>query len=638
MGRCRFRPLGYRIGLVFVVVGCLLVALGFGFPTWLRLSRRSTQGLWHVCGGDWGSCCHLPRLGVLVICVRGLLGASLVLYLFSFTMALRENCCSPNFYTCCLAGRKTEVFAFLAELLGISGMLLFSVDEYETRGDFSRLWWAHALCDFGLALSLLGSIMMACSQHSLSPVPKTPRGRMAAKPQGYQSLANNSHHNHHGRASTAGESQASPFQGRTGSRVSGPIPSPAAVAAITAAVSPRQQRLGSGVTSLPTSPLHRKLSSPASCSALDPLASPARRRKSSAQSCHFAGVHNQGKHPPVFFNQQMDDWRMQQSATWSEDMRAEDAGTWTREMLRQHHEQQQQQHGSPQHAGGTWGSAVERERSWTHNVHCDRRGAGCGEQYNNSSSNNSPTYMRTPPPKSYSEYHTAARARLPPSASYSEHQQHSPSPGRLPPSATHSPVSSAGHFASPGRDGGHHRSLPHPERKPGRLIYQYSDPGYPAPPPPPVRQWRRLSSSSELHEQHHQQRPGSGGFPDPPEELLAVYEEERPTDTASYHGYPNPVPGEGEVTSPKKRFAQPVVLYHSPLHPGNSGVTETVTVRPLSSSSSSPYARSTLPNMTSQPNRHSLLHSQQQKPQHQTFPRQQASYLASSMHAYVTCE
>ncbi|KAL8558406.1 hypothetical protein ACOMHN_064753 [Nucella lapillus] len=64
MGRCRFRPLGYRIGLVFVIVGCALVALGYSFPTWLRLSRRLTQGLWHVCGPYWAVQCSPapPRL------------------------------------------------------------------------------------------------------------------------------------------------------------------------------------------------------------------------------------------------------------------------------------------------------------------------------------------------------------------------------------------------------------------------------------------------------------------------------------------------------------------------------------------------------------------------------------------------
>ncbi|KAL8558402.1 hypothetical protein ACOMHN_064749 [Nucella lapillus] len=572
---------------------------------------------------------------VLVVSVRALLGSSLALYLCSFTMALRENCCSPNFYTCCLAGRKTEVFAFLAEVLGITGMLVFSVDEYQRMSNFSRLSWAHALCDFGLALSLLGSILMACSQHSLAPG-KAPAPRAPATPQGYQSLANNPRRSSSLQRGSL-QSQASPFTGRTGPRVSGPIPSPAAIAAITAAVSPKQHR--PGMTSLPTSPL-RKMSSPASYPALDPLSSPA-RRKSSAQSCHFAGVYNQAKHPPVFISQQIrDDWRMQQSATWSEDMRAAEGGTWTRMRGGEDDQQQQQQSHVTEHHSNTWGAAVERERRWTHNVHCsdrDRRAASCTEQVSGP--------YRMPPSESYSEYHHAARCRLPPSASYCERYSAFParlpptsspsrlpptsSPSRLPPTFSPSPVSSSPtHYGSPVRDarGAH----PQADKKPPRLMYQLSDPGLL---PQHPRQRRRTLSSSE--QPGDWQRPGSGGsVPDrAPLREESAYEEERPTHTSSYHGYPNPIPGEA-APSPQ-RLAQPVVMYHNPLYAGHSPVTETVTARAMAAAPTSPYTRSTLPNMTS----HHFLMQHQQGPQHQTFPRQQqASGMSASTYAYVTCE
>ena len=44
------------MGLGFVALGFVLVALGYGFPTWVRRSSRKTQGLWHVCGRQWSSC------------------------------------------------------------------------------------------------------------------------------------------------------------------------------------------------------------------------------------------------------------------------------------------------------------------------------------------------------------------------------------------------------------------------------------------------------------------------------------------------------------------------------------------------------------------------------------------------------
>lgn len=59
-----------------------------------------------------GSACCV--VAVFLMVVRALVGVCLGLYIMAFTMALRENCCAPTFYTCTLAGRKTEVFAFLA--------------------------------------------------------------------------------------------------------------------------------------------------------------------------------------------------------------------------------------------------------------------------------------------------------------------------------------------------------------------------------------------------------------------------------------------------------------------------------------------------------------------------------------------
>jgi hypothetical protein len=69
-------------------------------------------------------------------------------------------------------------------------MILFSVHEYETYGSFYRLSWAHALCDAGLAVALIGSIMMACAQQSL-PAAKAAAGSIVAGKPGYENLANN---------------------------------------------------------------------------------------------------------------------------------------------------------------------------------------------------------------------------------------------------------------------------------------------------------------------------------------------------------------------------------------------------------------------------------------------------------------
>ena len=83
------------------------------------------------------------------------------------------------------------IFCFLSELLGITGMILFSINEYQVRGNFGRLSWGHALCDSGLAVSLIGSILMACSQQSPLPITKAASGRYVAtgKP-GYDNLHN----------------------------------------------------------------------------------------------------------------------------------------------------------------------------------------------------------------------------------------------------------------------------------------------------------------------------------------------------------------------------------------------------------------------------------------------------------------
>ena len=42
------------------------------------------------------------------------MGASIFAYVAALAMALKENCCTPDVHICCLAGRMTEVFAFLA--------------------------------------------------------------------------------------------------------------------------------------------------------------------------------------------------------------------------------------------------------------------------------------------------------------------------------------------------------------------------------------------------------------------------------------------------------------------------------------------------------------------------------------------
>ncbi|KAK7111749.1 hypothetical protein V1264_011328 [Littorina saxatilis] len=60
MGRCRFRPVAYQMGLCFVTLGFVLVALGYGLPTWLRLTRGRTEGLWNRCQGVFSSCSFSP--------------------------------------------------------------------------------------------------------------------------------------------------------------------------------------------------------------------------------------------------------------------------------------------------------------------------------------------------------------------------------------------------------------------------------------------------------------------------------------------------------------------------------------------------------------------------------------------------
>nr|KAG5710164.1 hypothetical protein BaRGS_006683 [Batillaria attramentaria] len=166
-------------------------------------------------------------------------------------------------------------------------MILFSIDEYESAGDFRRLSWAHALCDSGLAVSLIGSIMMACAQQTL-PAAKAAAGRIVANPLGTTPV------------------------------ISGPYPSAAAAAAAAnAIVSPKQHRNNGGIPSA-TSPQTKKQTSP--YPTLESQSSPSRRRKSSGQGKQFAGVHNQGKHPPVFASQHVqEEWRAQQSGAWSEE-------------------------------------------------------------------------------------------------------------------------------------------------------------------------------------------------------------------------------------------------------------------------------------------------------------------------------
>ncbi|XP_025103564.1 uncharacterized protein LOC112569804 [Pomacea canaliculata] len=306
MGRCRFRPLTYRIGVFLLLPAFLLVAAGYGLPYWLRFSRGWTQGLWHICSPDKPSpsgCTLLDNVDVFLMVVRALVGVCLGLYIMAFTMALRENCCAPTFYTCTLAGRKTEVFAFLAEIFGFAGIIVYSIDEFTMNGNLIRLSWAHALCGLGLFLSLIGSIMMACSQQSL-PAAKAAAGRIIAKAPGYENLGHNRSASLQSR--TTIKTQMSPYQGRSAPVISGPYPSAAAAAAASATVSPKPPRAAATVTATGGSQseaVHGGRTS-TSMHSLDAPASPSRRRTSGAgQERQFAGVHNQGKHPPLFANQ-----------------------------------------------------------------------------------------------------------------------------------------------------------------------------------------------------------------------------------------------------------------------------------------------------------------------------------------------
>ncbi|XP_076460214.1 uncharacterized protein LOC143293174 [Babylonia areolata] len=599
MARCRFRPVAYRIGLCFIALGFVLIGLGYGFPSWVRTSKRKTLGLWFECGNQWSSCLFVQPKDVFDWAVRSVLGASLLLYLATFCMAIRENCCSVSFHTCCLGGRKTEVLAFLAELLGIAGVLLFSVKEYEAVGDFGRLSWAHALCDFGLAVSLIGSIMMACAQQSL-PAAKAAAGRIVAKP-GYESLANNNRS-----ASMQSRSthctQASPFQGRTTPHISGPFPSPAAIAAVNAAVSPKQQRAAMN------GPQGRKLSSPTPYPALDShshnhnhnfnhnhcttttttaaaaattavaaTSSPSRRRKSSAQERQFAGVHNQGKHPPVYSSEHVqEEWRTQQSNTWSESMRAEDPGVKQQRALKSQMEQEQ----ALAHHAHTWSAANERGRAWGQSAHTEHH-----------------------------HYDRDWRA----TSNYTEYTNPPPHHNLPPPPAPPSTVAPAS-YGSPAREGYQDYPPPPPAEKPPRQMhvqggYQYPGPGYTS----------EGQGGNYLPPPQHNPRPDSGNFPDPPPpEQLLCYEEERPTETVSYHGFPNPIPG--DMLPPPPGQVQPVVLYRSPSHPGQAPATHTAVAYRAQDPYHAPNPR---PPMTSHPPHQQ--HPQLQQP-HQTFPRQQPAH------------
>ena len=462
-------------------------------------------------------------------------------------------------------------------------MVLFSIDEYERVGDFNRLSWGHALCDFGLAVSLIGSIMMACAQQSL-PAAKAAAGRIVAKPQGYESLANNRSASLQSRSTHC--TQASPFEGRSTPHISGPYPSPEAIAAVNAAVSPKQQRPASAAAGA-ASPQQRKLSSPTPYPSLDSQSSPSRRRKSSGQGKQFAGVHNQSKHSPVFASQHVqDEWRVQQSATWSEDMREEEEdGVRKQRALKSQMEQQQ----GMKHHANTWSVANDQERLWGH--------SDLIEQHHH--------YERDWRATSHSEQHGGHQPRMPPPPA--------------PPSAV--APANYGPYGNPAREG--YPGNPHADGRQVQAGYQYTGPGY-HPPHAGGGQW--VIPPPQNH--FHQQRPDSGNFPDPPPpEQLLCYEEERPTDTPSYHGYPNPIPGDVMPGPPQPM--QPMVLYRAPSQPGQSPVTETVTIRPQD-----PYHAPASPLVATHHQHHSPQH--QQQPQHQTFPRQQPAHPPASPHSYST--
>ncbi|KAL8600904.1 hypothetical protein ACOMHN_045041 [Nucella lapillus] len=537
--------------------------------------------------------------------MRSVLGASLLMYLITFAMAIRENCCAAIFYTCCLAGRKTEVLAFVAEMLGIAGVMLYSLQEYQTVGDFSRLYWAHALCDFGLAVSLIGSIMMACAQQSL-PAAKAAAGRIVAKP-GYESLANNNRS-----ASMQSRSthctQASPFQGRTTPHISGPYPSPAAIAAVNAAVSPKQQRANAI-----NGPQHRKLSSPTPYPALDSnhcTASPSRRRKSSAQEKQFAGLHNQSKHPPVFSSEHVqEDWcAQQQSYTWSESMRAEEPGVQQQRALKSQMELEQ----AVKHHSNTWSTANGRERAWGHGPHTEQN------HYDRDWRDTSHSQPFTHP---HPHPHPNPHPHLHPHPHPNPHPQLHPHahPNLPPPPAPPSAVAPA-NAGTPAKEG--YQDYPPPDGRQVQAGYQYPGPGY------GDGQWPQPPSQQYLSTPHHHQpRPDSGNFPDPPPpEQLLCYEEERSTETVSYQGFPTPVPG--DVMPPPPGALQPVALYRAPSQPAHCPVIETVAIRPQGGYPPAPSARPPAPHASPALASH---HPHQQHPHypyqpHQTFPRQQPAH------------
>ena len=223
---------------------------------------------------------------------------------------------------------------FVSELLGITSMIIYSVNEYEHTGDIRRLSWGHGICDVGLAISLVGSILMASAQQSVSAV-KAKAKCVGNYSRDEVSVAemNSEFHN----------TELSPFTGlalnrhcktngktkKVPAHVSGPFPSTAAIAAVNAAISPKAQRQQSCPDFESASLIHSKdengesfVTVTSSCLKCVPN-SPTMNHKTSSIQEHriHSSLKNYAKHPSLLLGETRNgNHQVQHSVTWNEDM------------------------------------------------------------------------------------------------------------------------------------------------------------------------------------------------------------------------------------------------------------------------------------------------------------------------------
>lgn len=536
-------------------------------------------------------------------------------------------------------------FPSVTEIFGFAGIIVYSIDEFTVNGNLIRLSWAHALCGLGLFLSLIGSIMMACSQQSL-PAAKAAAGRIIAKAPGYENLGHNRSASLQSR--TTIKTQMSPYQGRSAPVISGPYPSAAAAAAASATVSPKQPRAAATVTATGGSQseaVHGGRTS-TSMHSLDAPASPSRRRTSGAgQERQFAGVHNQGKHPPLFANQHFQSERRLHNSTslegaWSEERRVLDPEGAERALrIRAEQQYRLEQMALARAEQQSWNASDERERSWVQHSHSSLLTQQHQERQFHSHVQLQACHPAYPPPP-------------PPSAAVPPYAQH-PNPvnhhlaAAVPP-YPHNPNSVSHHHQGaavspyvqhPNQPVQQHyveyQSYPTMQGRqslPQNVAYSYT--GYP----------------SCQASQGTQTRPDSGSFPDPPtpEQLLSLtgmYPEDRGVEGPGYSvPYPGVVQGMELQQGQQVEALQPMVVYRAPSQPGMSPVTETVVIKPQDPYPAANNPRPVTPHSsplapTSHQRQHyhqqqlqhhhqqQLLHHHQQQQQHQTFPRQSQAQL-----------